>query len=88
MIPVRLRMTLVVENWNPVYENDIPYSLKFSRLKIFAVFAGYGDTTKILSREIFTHAKRFMGVARLRALDGHRSRTACILVPTGCRYRR
>ena len=27
----------------------IPYSLKFSRLKHFAVFAGYRYTTKILS---------------------------------------
>ena len=33
----------------------VPYSLKFSRLKNFAVFADYGCTTKILSREIFTY---------------------------------
>ena len=39
------------------------YRIAFSRLKIFAVFVGYGDTTKNLSREIFTHAIRFMGVA-------------------------
>ena len=32
----------------------LPYSLKFSRLKIFAVFAGCTLTTKILSREIFS----------------------------------
>ena len=43
----------------------IPYSLKFSRLKIFAVFAGYDYTTKNLSREFFNmHAcSTFMGVA-------------------------
>ena len=73
----------------------VPYSLKFSKLKLFAVFAGYDSTTKILSREFFTLAyNTFMGVAinfaRARALAGHRSRTytACMLVPTGCRYRR
>ena len=32
----------------------IPYSLKFSRLKNFAVFAGCTLTTKILSREKFS----------------------------------
>ena len=32
----------------------LPYSLKFSRLKIFAVFAGCILTTKILSREKFS----------------------------------
>ena len=31
----------------------LPYSLKFSRLKIFVVFAGCTLTTKILSREKF-----------------------------------
>ena len=38
--------------------SKLPYSLKFSRLK---VFAGYDCTTKILSHEFFTHT--FMGVA-------------------------
>ena len=38
----------------------IPYSLKFSRLKIFAVFAGYDCTTKILSREFFTHECKYI----------------------------
>ena len=32
----------------------MPYSLKFSRLKIFAVFAGCTLTTKILSHEKFS----------------------------------
>ena len=46
----------------------IPYSLKFSRLKNFAVFAGCTLTTKILSRKKFStgiriHALKFVGVA-------------------------
>ena len=61
--------------------DSIPYSLKFSRLKIFAVFADYGYTMKILSREIFTYiyvhtsAIPFVGVtilpvrARSTAID-------------------
>ena len=59
-----LHALLLRSNYSKSHNGQaIPYSLKFSRLKNFAVFAGYGDTTKILSREIFTHAKRFMGVA-------------------------
>ena len=37
-----------------VLSTHIPYSLKFSRLKNFAVFAGCTFTTKILSREKFS----------------------------------
>ena len=37
--------------------SKIPYSLKFSRLKFFAVFADYGRTTKILSLENFTYMR-------------------------------
>ena len=49
----------MVKRWSsigadfPGISSNIPYSLKFSRLKIFAVFAGYRQTTKILSREKF-----------------------------------
>ena len=32
----------------------LPYSLKFSRLKIFADFAGQSKATKIFSREMFS----------------------------------
>ena len=86
--------SLILQDHNP--STLLPYSLKISRLKIFAVFADYGCTTKILSREIFTYiystCKRNTICGRghlpVRALNGHRSRTACMLVPTGCRYRR
>ena len=37
--------------WYQQLCNTIPYSLKFSKFKIFAVFAGCTLTTKILSRE-------------------------------------
>ena len=70
---------------------EIPYSLKFSRLKNFA---DYGCTTKILSREMFTYIQAQYDLwawpfcpcvrARSTAIDA----IACMLVPTGCRYGR
>ena len=64
----------------------ILYCLKFSRLKSFG-FRGLRLYHEKLSREFFTHAICLWAWPFARALDGHQSRTACMLVPTGCRYR-
>ena len=45
------------------YMRNVLYSLKFSRLKIFADFVGQSKATKIFSYEIFFCSSLMLGVA-------------------------